>query len=349
MKKILLPIFIILLTYGLLVGFLYLLIALSDNNFSLQNTFNFLTDFLRVNRKESSVTLFAVGDIMLDRGVDKMVKENGGSNFRFPFFFVADYLKKADILFGNLESVISDKEGEKFKKTGSVQVYFKAKPEAIEGLVYADFDIVSVANNHALDYGRIAFEDSLKRLKDAGIEYIGGGFNEKEVFSVKIQEIKGTKIGFLSYTYPRFDGQYIPWKATENKSGVAVIEIKEIEKIKKDIREAKKKVDILIISLHWGKEYILEPEPEKISLARSFIDAGADLIIGHHPHTLQPIEKYKNGWIAYSLGNFVFDMTGGETRKGGLLEVVIQNKKIKEIKLKKIEISDYFQPHLLEK
>lgn len=346
MKKILLPIFIILLAYGLLIGFLYLLIALSDNNFSLQNTFNFLTDFLGVNRGESSVILFAVGDIMLDRGVDEMVKKRGDGDFRFPFFLVADYLKKADILFGNLESQISDKKGEKAQKTGGTRVYFEADPRAIEGLVYAGFDVVSVANNHALDYSRGVFEDSLRRLEKAGIEYIGGGFNNKETFSVKIKEIKGTKIGFLAYTYPKFDGIYIPWKPTEKESGVAVIEKKELEKIKKDIAEAKKEVDILIVSSHWGEEYSLQPNDEQIFFDKAFIDAGADLVIGHHPHTVQPLEKYKGGWIAYSLGNFVFDMASEETKKGAILEVIIKNKKIKEVILKETKNSEFFQPYL---
>lgn len=296
---------------------------------------------------DSTITFFAVGDIMLDRGVESMIKKEGTGDFRFPFLKIADYLKKADILFGNLESQISDKIGPKAKKTGSVRVHFKANPKAIEGLVYADFDIVSVANNHALDYGREVFKDGLKRLEKAGIEYIGGGFNEEEVFSVKIQEIKGTKIGFLAYTYPKFDKCYVPWKPTENKPGVAVIEKTEIKKIQRDITGAKKKVDILIISLHWGKEYSLEPTPFKVSLAKSFVEAGADLVIGHHPHVVQPLEKYKDGWIVYSLGNFVFDQTSKETKIGGLLEVIIRNKKIQKIKLNKTQNSDFFQPSLV--
>jgi len=174
-------------------------------------------DFIEHKSDDSVITLFAVGDIMLDRDVELMIKEKGNGDFRFPFLKIANYLKKADILFGNLESVISDKKGEKFKKTGSVRVYFKAKPEALEGLFFAGFDVISVANNHALDYGREVFEDNLKRLEQSGIEYIGGGLDEEETFSVKIQEVKGTKIGFLGYTYPRYDGQYIPWRPTEDK------------------------------------------------------------------------------------------------------------------------------------
>ena len=338
MKKTLIK-FLIIISAGVII--FIILFFIFQNNKSFLNRITLL-DFLRSKPENSAILLFAIGDIMLDRDVELIVKKEGEGDFRFPFLRIADHLKKADILFGNLESIISDKEGEKVKKTGPVQVYFKAEPKAIEGLRYAGFDVISVANNHTLDYGREVMEDSLRRLKEASIEYVGAGADSEEVFSVKIQELKGNKIGFLAYTYPKFDGCYISWKPTENKPGVAVIEKKEIDKIKKDITEAKKKVDILIISLHWGKEYSLEPIPFKISLAKSFIDAGADLIIGHHPHVVQPLEKYRNGWIAYSLGNFVFD----QDFPGGLLEVIIKGKKIKEVRLRKTKISNYFQPYL---
>jgi len=301
---------------------------------------------LKINGSKDIILLYAVGDIMLNRGVEQLIETEGEGDYKFPFFKIADYLKKSDILFGNLESIISDESGEKAKKTGSVRVYFKSDPDAVDGLIYAGFDIVSVANNHALDYGRIAFEESLKRLTKVGIEYIGGGFNSSETFSVKVKEIKGVKIGFLAYTYPKFDGIYIPWKPTEKESGVAVIEKKELEKVKQIIAKAKNEVDILIVSNHWGDEYSLEPNKDQIFFDRAFIDAGADLILGHHPHVVQPIERYKNGWIAYSLGNFVFDMTSEETTKSVILEAKIRDKKIKKIKLTKVKISDHFQPYL---
>ena len=282
----------------------------------------------------NTITLFAVGDIMLNRGVEYMVRKQGNDDFKFPFLRIADYLGKADILFGNLESVISDKG----VKVGSIYS-FRAEPEAIEGLTYAGFDVLSVANNHVFDYGREAMEDSFKRLKQASIDYVGGGFNEKEVRSGITKEIKGTKIIFLAYT--NLGSKY--WEATENRSGIGWLD----KRIKNDIEEAKEKSDLVIVSFHTGEEYQSQPNNEQKYFAHLAIDSGADLIIGHHPHAIQPVEKYEQDWIAYSLGNFVLDQSfSEETMKGILLEVTIKDKEIKEVIPREIKISDFFQPYV---
>jgi len=297
--------------------------------FEKENFFQ-LSDSLGKNR----LTIFAVGDIMLDRGVAYVVKKDGKGDYKFPFLKIADYLKKADILFGNLESVISDK-GE---KVGSIYS-FRAKPEAIDGLVFAGFDILSCANNHIFDYGRLAMEDSLKRLEDAGIDYVGAGFNEEEVHSGIIKEIKGTKIAFLAYANK--GSEY--WQAKENNSGIGWLN----DKIADDIKKAKEKSDLVIVSMHFGEEYQSAPSEEQEYFAKLAIDSGADLVIGSHPHTVQPVEKYKQGWIAYSLGNFIFDQNfSKETMSGLLLNVLVKNKKIQKVSQVKIEISDNFQPQI---
>ena len=251
---------------------------------------------------------------------------------------ITDELKKADILFGNLEGPISNKG----KKVGSIYS-FRMNPKAIEGLKYAGFDILSLANNHMFDYQRVAFEDTMRILEENGIDYLGAGFSAKEAFSPKITEIKNTRIGFLAYTNLGPEA----WRATKGGSGIAWVSEKDIEKIKEDIGEAKQKTDVLIVSLHSGEEYATNTTPSQISLARAFVDAGADLVVGHHPHIIQEIEKYKDGWIAYSLGNFVFDQGfSEETMEGLLLEVIIEDNKIKELNQKEIKISKSFQPYL---
>jgi len=286
-----------------------------------------LSDSFGKNR----LTIFAVGDIMLDRGVEYEIKKEGNGDYKFPFLKIADYLKKADILFGNLESVISDK-GE---KVGSIYS-FRANPKAINGLVFASFDVLSVANNHVFDYGRLAIEDSLKRLKNDGIDYVGAGFSEEEVRSGIIKEIKGTKICFLAYT----DKGSEYWQAKVNNSGIGWLD----DKIIDDIKKAKERSDLVIVSMHFGDEYQDQQNKEQEYFAKLAIDSGADLIIGSHPHTVQPVEKYKQGWIAYSLGNFVFDQNfSKETMEGILLEVLVKNKKIQKVSQAKIEISDNFQ------
>lgn len=280
--------------------------------------------------KNPEIIIYAVGDIMLARGVEHMVNKYGNGDFKFPFLEIADDLKEADILFGNLESVISDKG----RKSGSIYS-FQAQPEAINGLVFAGFDVLSVANNHSFDYGREAIEDTLVRLNQAGIDYVGAGFNEEEVRSGITKEIKDTKITFLAYT--NRGSEY--WQAKEDNSGIGWLD----ENIKNDIEKAEG--DVVIVSFHFGEEYQFQPNSEQQYFSYLAVDSGADLIIGHHPHVIQPIEKYKDGWLAYSLGNFIFDQGHiNGTMEGLLLEIIIEDKEIKQVNPKEIKISDTFQP-----
>jgi len=290
------------------------------------------------------ITLIFVGDIMLDRGVEFMVNKYGEKDWRFPFLEIADDLKEADILFGNLEGPISDKG----TKVGSIYS-FRANPEAIEGLSFAGFDVLSVANNHMFDYGREAMEDTFLRLKTAGIDYVGGGFNEKEAYSPLIKEINGSthstssgqaKIAFLAYTNLGSEN----WAAKGDNSGIAWLAK---ERLERDIKEAKNQVDIVVVSLHFGEEYKSQPTSEQKFFAHLVIDSGADLVVGHHPHVIQEIEKYNEGYIAYSLGNFVFDQGfSEETMRGLMLKVLIEGGKIKEVVPIEIKINKFFQPRL---
>jgi len=184
-------------------------------------------------------------------------------------------------------------------------------------------------------------EDNFKRLREAGIDYVGGGFSEIEAHSPIIREIRGTKIAFLAYT--NLGSEY--WLAKGDKSGITWLN----EEIGEDIKIAKEKANLVIVSMHFGEEYQFQPSPNQTYLAHLAIDSGADLVIGHHPHFVQPIEKYKNGYIAYSLGNFVFDQGfSKETMKGLLLEVLVKNSKIKEVIPKDIIINKFFQPEMVD-
>lgn len=289
---------------------------------------------------ESDVTLMFVGDIMLDRGVAYKVNKEGRGDFKFPFLLIAQELQKADLLFGNLESPISNKGA----KVGSIYS-FRAKPEAVEGLKYAGFDILSLANNHMFDYQRMALEDTMDILKENGIDYVGAGFDQAEAFSVKLKEIKGTRTGFLAYT----NLGPVTWRATADTPGIARIDESSLEEIKADIANIKRVVDILVISLHVGEEYSSKPTPFQRSFARACIEAGADLAVGHHSHVGQEVGQYQNGWIAYSLGNFVFDQGfSDQTMKGVLLKVLIKDKKIKAVMPQEVQLNEHFQPALVE-
>jgi poly-gamma-glutamate synthesis protein (capsule biosynthesis protein) len=288
-------------------------------------------------KRNEKITLFFVGDVMLDRGVKRAIKKYGEGDFKFPFLKIIPFLKEADILVGNLEGPVSDKG----KKVGSIYS-FRMDPKAIEGLKFAGFDILSLANNHIFDYGREALEDTFLRLRDAGIDYLGGGFNEIEACSPKIKEIRGTKIAFLAFT--NLGSPF--WQAKSDTSGICWLNKENLER---GIKEAKNKADFVIVLFHFGNEYEKKPNIEQKDFAHFAIDSGADLIVGHHPHVIQEIEEYKGKYIAYSLGNFIFDQSfSKETMEGILLKVIIKNKKIKEILPTKTKINQYFQVELLE-
>lgn len=294
----------------------------------------FQASLILPEEKEEFATMLFVGDIMLDRGVEWYVQQH--QDWNWPFLKIADVLKKADLVFGNLESIISDK-GE---NQGSIYS-FRAEPETIQGLTLAGFNVLSVANNHSLDYGGEAFLDSIERLKKVNIIPVGGGINKKEAHAPNITDIKDTTVAILAYT--EVGSPF--WQAGENSPGVAWIDNTKIETLKEDILAAKEIANIVIISFHFGEEYQKEPSEFQKTLSRIAIDYGANLVIGHHPHVIQPIERYKHGWIAYSLGNFVFDQGfSPETMEGMMLKVLARENSITQIIPVKIEILKEFQP-----
>ena len=278
-----------------------------------------------------------VGDIMLDRGVEQSIKDNGGGSYTFPFLKIADYLKSADLAIGNLEGPISDKG----YNVGSIYS-FRADPKAIGGLEFAGFDAVSFANNHVFDYTREAFEDTLKRLDKAGIFCVGAGFSEKEAYASKVITVGAAKIAFLAYSNLGSKS----WEAEGDSSGIAWLSQ---EDLRSGIKEAKTRADLVVVMFHLGEEYKTTSNSEQKSFARLAIDSGADLVVGHHPHVAQEVEKYKGKYIAYSLGNFVFDQDfSKETMEGLALEVTIKDKAIRTVEEKKLKMNEFYQPALSE-
>ncbi len=308
-------------------------------------------------QEPETATLLFVGDIMLDRGVEWQIHRSppagGNGDWTWPFRRIADLLRAADLVFGNLESQISNTGN----NVGS-DYSFRADPASIESLVYAGFDVLSVANNHSFDYTKEALEDSMVRLKKAGISPVGGGLSKQEAYGLVIREVGNAKIGFLAYT----NSGAPAWAARDSQSGVAWVDWDNLEEIIKTIKKASAQVDILVISLHAGEEYQTEPNQFQKTFSRGAIEAGADLLVGHHPHVVQSLvphpkgnsaqsssDQAELGWIAYSLGNFLFDQDfSQETMKGAILKLVVEDKKIKEISLLQTRLTPSFQVLLEE-
>lgn len=289
---------------------------------------------IRVPNTASNI-IVAVGDIMLSRHVGEKIRQ--ANDPRAPFLKTVNILKAADITFANLESPFYD-QGPSIKE-GMV---FKAEPNTIEGLLYASFDIVSLANNHFGDRGVAGMNFTFQHLTDSKIQYVGAGENLTKARETKIIERNGIKFAFLGYDDIASTITPQSYTATDTKSGLAPL--KE-EWLKADIKNAKEKADVVVVSFHWGTEYQQTPNERQKNVGRLAIDSGASLVLGHHPHVIQPYEKYKDGYIFYSLGNFVFDQMWSEaTRKGEIAKIYFKGLKIEKAEILPIKIYDYYQP-----
>jgi len=280
----------------------------------------------------SHLTLSFVGDMMFDRGVKSSVYKNFEGSYDALFTNLKPIFEMSDIVFGNLEGPISDKG----RNVGS-KYSFRFEPQVAQSLKNNKFSIVSFANNHVGDWSIEAFEDTLHYLEEAGVLFTGAGKNLQEAESPTIIEKHGIKIGFLGFS----DVGPIWMEAKENQAGQLLASNPNRIQI---IEKAKKQSDILIVSYHWGNEYVPHNERQEL-LAKSSIDAGADIIIGHHPHIIQDIEEYKTGVIAYSLGNAIFDQHfSKETMEGALLQIQVTKDGVKNYHKKIFNISNQYQP-----
>jgi len=290
--------------------------------------------------KNPEVRFSAVGDIAL--GDHPLCIGFGAhSTFKdlpvtFPFQHVLDHLRKADILFGNLECPLSEKA---LKRNDYKSVQMRGKAEYVKGLVEAGFKVLNLANNHSMQHGRDVFLETVSLLERHGIQYCGVNGESHSKTKPTIFEMNGMKLGFLGYSLrPR---QYFTFDPLYSEGTLAGID--------RDIDEVRHKVDTVIVSLHWGEEFIGYPAPEEIEMGRRIIEMGGDLIIGHHPHVLRRIERYRHGIIAYSLGNFVCDMIWDQRLRESLIfSCRITKQGIQDIELTPVYINDRYQPEIMD-
>lgn len=285
------------------------------------------------------IRIMFTGDIMLARKVETVVdniwRGPHQERYQFPFQHVADTLSQADILFGNLESVVSDM-GEQMQPP-FLCCSFRADPDAIFGLEYAGYDIVSVANNHSGDFGPTALMDSLTRLAGAGIMTAGAGEGIDDARRPTVMVREGIRVAYLAYN--QFGNYFWPREGIDQM----VAKLSKAN-LAEDIPAARNQADIVVVSMHYGKEYAPLPSETQESLSKYAIDLGATVVVGHHPHVTQPTVSYKNGLIAYSLGNFVFDQSNPDTWRGKILEAIVDRNGLLAYQEIEIEINDQYQP-----
>ncbi|KAF6581210.1 CapA family protein [Paenibacillus sp. EKM212P] len=241
-----------------------------------------------------TVTLHFVGDVQFSGKVEQRLEQNG---FDFPYQYLGNLFHKDDLTMANLETPVTTNGVGALNKT----YVYKSSPKALTALAAAGIDAVNLANNHILDQGTGGLLDTLKYLDEKGIAHAGAGRNAKEAYAPHYFERKGIKIALLGATRVMPEAN---WNAGAKLPGVAGAY--DSTAIVKSIREARMQADLVIVIAHWGKERATALEPHQTELSHAFIDAGADLVIGGHPHVLQGMEQYKGKWIAYSTGNFIF-------------------------------------------
>ena len=232
-------------------------------------------------------------------GVKKIIKEMGAD---YLLEDVKPIFSDADIVFGNLECSVTD-----FNNNKDKSLFFCADSKIVKSLAHNHFNVLSVANNHIMEHGTHAFFNTVQHLKSYKITPVG----IKGV--IDTLNIQGSKVTILSYSMieDKFDGPCYNFVTSEDD----IIE---------DIQKIRSTSDVVIVSLHWGKEYIPYPSPSQVAIGRFLIDSGADIIFGSHPHVTQSFEIYKNRPIFFSLGNFIFDDVYIKTTKHSyFVEIII--------------------------
>ena len=268
------------------------------------------------------------GDVMLSRHVGKVAR--GLHDPAFPLRDLAPVLQAADIAFVNLESPFSDRGA--LVEHGMI---FKAEPEMIAALELAGVDVVSTANNHARDQGSHGVEFTLDWLERHQIAAAGTGSSAEAAHSGVVIERNGLRFGFLAYTYDQSNGNH-----PDIDDRIAVMDI---ARMREDVARLSSSgavhADAIVVSMHAGVEYSPKSNAQQTAFAKAAIDAGASVVVGHHPHVTQPWERYGHGVIFYSLGNLVFDQFQRvETQRGALAEVVFEGPRLARANLLPVEL-----------
>lgn len=243
-----------------------------------------------------SVTITASGDVLLDRGVATQVQEHG---YTYPFAHVKKTLRSADIAFANLECPLT---------TNGIEVnkhpVFKANPKMAACLVDGGLKIMSCANNHSMDCGRVGITETMDTLKSHGIKWCGAGPTLPDALTPTIITVHGVRVAFVGFCQFLPEGVFI-------RDDRPTLAMATDDNVRQAVTAARKQADIVVASFHWGIEFTDRPTDLQRHLAHVAAECGADLVFGHHPHVTQALEVVKNNGrvclIDYSLGNFVFD------------------------------------------
>lgn len=267
--------------------------------------------------EEPEITLTFSGDTMFDWGLRPVIQNKGAD---YPFEHVKSEIKKADLSFINLESVFTNREN---KYPGQL-FWIKSDPSTLQAIKNTGYDIVNIGNNHTLDYWQGGLMDTISHVEKMGFPYIGAGKNAEDAYTAREINVKGKKFKFLSFV--RFMPDFT-WVAGKEKAGVA--NGYDLNLVTKTIKEQKKNADYMIVYMHWGVEKTNRPADYQKEYVKKIVEAGADAIVGSHPHWLQGFEYYNKVPVAYSLGNFLFpDYVKNHSAETGVLTMKFKGENV---------------------
>jgi poly-gamma-glutamate capsule biosynthesis protein CapA/YwtB (metallophosphatase superfamily) len=281
----------------------------------------------------TTITIAAVGDLLFDLSPRTLIAAKGG---RAPLEKVETLLNTADVTIGNLEGPLSNRGTHVAGKTPDH--IFEGDPRAVEGLTASGFDLLALANNHIMDHGGDALTDTLATLDGAGIGHAGAGMDKAAAWAPAIVERNGKKIAYLSFS------QIVPGGFMPSASRPGLATGRDMKAVAAAITAARKQADYVIVSYHWGVEQSYKANASQKSDARRSIDAGADMVLSHHPHVMQGIEFYKGKLIAYSLGDFIFPYKTVEGRKSIILRASLGPGGVTEVSAVPVYLGDYGRP-----
>lgn len=270
---------------------------------------NYFTKILEnILDKEKEVRITFLGDLMVDRQIRRFAEEKG---YDFLFKEIKEKLSESDLVIANLEGPVTDFQSIYKDSLLNSSYTFTFDPEVLNSMFESNIKMVYMDNNHITNFGKEGVEQTIKKLEEKQIDYFGYPYKREASY----KEINGLSFAFISYN------QFL------NPDSDTTINL---------IKDSRSKSDFVIVYTHWGDEYVKNPNSIQVNLARSFVDNGADLVIGTHPHVIQNKEKYKGKYIYYSLGNFIFDQYFSDDVKCGAVVNAIFNSD------KSISISENF-------
>jgi poly-gamma-glutamate capsule biosynthesis protein CapA/YwtB (metallophosphatase superfamily) len=284
-------------------------------------------------RREGEAILVFLGDVALGRSMEAQLARYGPA---YPWQGVGPMLHGADLAVANLEGVLTS-HGRPLDKG----YLLRAHPRWGQTLVEGSLDLVTLANNHALDFGLAGLEETLDALASLDIAAVGAGRSVQEAHRPALFTLNGVRIAVLGYAAAR-------WNNSPDVPATDRLAWADPDLVQADVRSVRDEVDLVIVLLHAGTEYAAEPSADQVAVAHAAIDAGADLVVGHHPHVTQTVERYRQGLIVYSLGDALFDIPRPAAMRGHLLRIHATQAGLVQAELWPFWIEDAICPRLLD-